>query len=45
MAGAQGGLVFNEDKTRIVSLDEGFDFFGVHRPPTGPEARKPRRHQ
>lgn len=22
------GLVFNEDKTRIVSLDEGFDFLG-----------------
>ena len=25
---APRGLVFNEDKTRIVSLDEGFDFLG-----------------
>ncbi len=25
---ATRGLVFNEDKTRIVSLDEGFDFLG-----------------
>jgi len=24
------GLVFNEDKTRIVSLDEGFDFLGFN---------------
>jgi RNA-directed DNA polymerase len=31
MAGAQGsprGLTFNEDKTRIVTLDDGFDFLG-----------------
>jgi RNA-directed DNA polymerase len=27
VAGAQG-LTFNEDKTRIVTLDEGFDFLG-----------------
>lgn len=26
---APRGLVFNEDKTRIVNLDEGFDFLGV----------------
>ena len=26
---APRGLVFNEDKTRIVTLDEGFDFLGV----------------
>src|SRR6266545_4274020 len=25
---APGGLVFNEDKTRIVNLDDGFDFLG-----------------
>ncbi len=25
---APRGLVFNEDKTRVVSLDEGFDFLG-----------------
>ncbi len=25
---APGGLVFNEDKTRVVNLDEGFDFLG-----------------
>ena len=24
------GLVFNEDKTRIVHLDEGFDFLGFN---------------
>jgi RNA-directed DNA polymerase len=27
---AQRGLAFNEDKTRIVHLDEGFDFLGFH---------------
>jgi RNA-directed DNA polymerase len=27
---APRGLVFNEDKTRVVSLDEGFDFLGFH---------------
>ena len=26
---APRGLAFNEDKTRIVTLDEGFDFLGV----------------
>src|SRR5258708_29516853 len=26
---APRGLAFNEDKTRIVHLDEGFDFLGV----------------
>ena len=25
------GLAFNEDKTRIVTLDEGFDFLGATR--------------
>ena len=25
---APRGLAFNEDKTRVVSLDEGFDFLG-----------------
>ena len=25
---APRGLVFNEDKTRIVNLDDGFDFLG-----------------
>ncbi len=25
---APRGLTFNEDKTRIVTLDEGFDFLG-----------------
>jgi len=29
MAGAEG-LVFNEDKTRIVHLEEGFDFLGFN---------------
>ena len=29
MAGTQG-LVFNEDKTKIVHLSEGFDFLGVN---------------
>ena len=24
------GLAFNEDKTRVVSLDEGFDFLGFN---------------
>lgn len=35
MAGAQG-LAFNEDKTKIVHLNEGFDFllgFGIRRYP------------
>jgi RNA-directed DNA polymerase len=27
---APRGLVFNEDKTRVVGLDEGFDFLGFH---------------
>ena len=27
---APRGLVFNEDKTRVVSLDEGFDFLGFN---------------
>ena len=27
---APRGLAFNEDKTRIVGLDEGFDFLGFH---------------
>jgi RNA-directed DNA polymerase len=27
---AERGLAFNEDKTRIVHLDEGFDFLGFH---------------
>jgi RNA-directed DNA polymerase len=27
---APRGLAFNEDKTRIVTLDEGFDFLGFH---------------
>jgi RNA-directed DNA polymerase len=27
---APRGLAFNEDKTRIVTLDEGFDFLGVN---------------
>ena len=27
---APRGLVFNEDKTRIVHLDEGFDFLGFN---------------
>ena len=27
---APRGLAFNEDKTRIVHLDEGFDFLGFH---------------
>src|SRR6516225_11636441 len=26
---APRGLAFNEDKTRIVTLDQGFDFLGV----------------
>ena len=30
MAGAHRGLVFNEDKTRIVTLKEGFDFLGFN---------------
>jgi RNA-directed DNA polymerase len=29
---APRGLAFNEDKTRIVRLDEGFDFSRVQRP-------------
>ena len=29
MAGPPG-LAFNEDKTRIVHLDEGFDFLGFN---------------
>jgi RNA-directed DNA polymerase len=27
---APRGLVFNEDKTRVVTLDEGFDFLGFN---------------
>jgi len=27
---APRGLIFNEDKTRVVSLDEGFDFLGFN---------------
>jgi RNA-directed DNA polymerase len=27
---AERGLAFNEDKTRIVHLNEGFDFLGFH---------------
>ena len=27
---APRGLVFNEDKTRIVDLEEGFDFLGFN---------------
>ena len=27
---APRGLAFNEDKTRVVSLDEGFDFLGFN---------------
>jgi RNA-directed DNA polymerase len=27
---APRGLAFNEDKTRVVDLDEGFDFLGFH---------------
>jgi RNA-directed DNA polymerase len=27
---APRGLVFNEDKTRVVTLDEGFDFLGCN---------------
>jgi RNA-directed DNA polymerase len=27
---APRGLAFNEDKTRVVTLDEGFDFLGLH---------------
>jgi RNA-directed DNA polymerase len=27
---APRGLTFNEDKTRIVTLDEGFDFLGFN---------------
>ena len=27
---APRGLVFNEDKTRIVTLEEGFDFLGFN---------------
>ncbi len=27
---APRGLAFNEDKTRVVTLDEGFDFLGFH---------------
>lgn len=30
---APRGLAFNEDKTAVVSVDEGFDFLGVQRPP------------
>ena len=30
---APRGLAFNEDKTKIVHLSEGFDFLGVQRPP------------
>jgi RNA-directed DNA polymerase len=30
---APRGLAFNEDKTRIVHVDSGFDFLGVQRPP------------
>ena len=32
------GLAFNEDKTQIVHLDEGFDFSGVQRPPLSGKA-------
>jgi hypothetical protein len=32
------GLVFNEDKTRVVTLDAGFDFLGIQRPPLSGQA-------
>lgn len=31
---APTGLVFNEDKTRVFTLDDGLRLPGVHRPPT-----------
>ncbi len=43
MAGAPGGLAFNEDKTRIVHLSEGLDFLGFNprRYPNGKLLIKP----
>ena len=35
---APRGLAFNEDKTRVVTLDEGFDFLGIQRPPLRQQA-------
>ena len=35
---APRGLSFNEDKTRVVSLDEGFDFLGLNVRRYGPKS-------